>query len=275
MMSRTPARVLTIAGSDSGGGAGIQADLKTITVLGGFGMSVITALTAQNTLGVQGIFEAPVPFIEQQFDAVASDIGVDAAKTGMLVNAAVVRAVAAKVRQYGIEKLVVDPVLAAKGGVRLIGDEALESLISDLLPLAFVVTPNVPEAEVMAEMSISYPDDMKEAARKILRLGVPNVIIKGGHLPGEPRDILFDGSEYFEFTAERIETTDTHGTGCTYSAAIATGLALGKPLPDAVREAKDYISEVIRYAWRIGRGHGPTNHAAPLFNALDRCGCKI
>jgi len=275
MMSRTPARVLTIAGSDSGGGAGIQADLKTITVLGGFGMSVITALTAQNTLGVQGIFEAPVPFIEQQFDAVASDIGVDAAKTGMLVNAAVVRAVAAKVRQYGIEKLVVDPVLAAKGGVRLIGDEALESLISELLPLAFVVTPNVPEAEVLADVIISSPDDMKEAARKIRRLGVPNVIIKGGHLPGEPVDILFDGNKFYEFTAERIDTPDTHGTGCTYSAAIATCLAQGKPLPEAVREAKAYISEVIRCAWRIGRGHGPTNHAAPLFNALDRCGCKI
>jgi len=206
---------------------------------------------------------------------VATDIGVDAAKTGMLVNAAIVRAVAAKVRQYGIEKLVVDPVLAAKGGVRLIGDEALESLISELLPLAFVVTPNVPEAEVLADVIISSPDDMKEAARKIRRLGVPNVIIKGGHLPGEPLDILFDGNKFYEFTAERIDTPDTHGTGCTYSAAIATGIALGKPLPEAVREAKAYISEVIRCAWRIGRGHGPTNHAAPLFNALDRCGCKI
>lgn len=270
-MNRTPARVLTIAGSDSGGGAGIQADLKTITVLGGFGMSVITALTAQNTLGVQGIFEVPISFIEQQFDAVATDIGVDAAKTGMLVSAAVVRAVAAKIRQHRIEKLVVDPVLTAKDGVRLIEDEAMETLVSDLLPLAFVVTPNVPEAELMAEMTISSAADMKEAARRIRRFGVPNVIVKGGHLPGEALDILYDGSTYHEFAAERIETKDTHGTGCTFSAALATGLALGKPLHDSVREAKSYITEVIRYAWRIGGGHGPTNHAAPLFNALDRC----
>ncbi len=273
-MSRIPARVLTIAGSDSGGGAGIQADLKTITVLGGFGMSVVTALTAQNSLGVHGVFEVPVPFIERQFDAVASDFGVDAAKTGMLVNADVVRAVAAKIRHYRIAKLVIDPVMAAKGGARLIGDDALESLVSDLLPLALVVTPNVPEAEVLTGMTISSPAEMKEAARKIRRLGVSNVIVKGGHLPGEARDILFDGSDYYEFGSERIETRDTHGTGCTFSAAIATGLARGKTLYDAVREAKDYISEVIRCAWRIGKGHGPTNHAAPLFNALDRCGWK-
>jgi len=273
-MSRIPARVLTIAGSDSGGGAGIQADLKTITVLGGFGMSVVTALTAQNSQGVQGVFEVPVPFIERQFDAVASDFGVDAAKTGMLVNADVVRAVAAKIRRYRIAKLVIDPVMAAKGGARLIGDDALESLVSDLLPLALVVTPNVPEAEVLAGMTISSPADMKEAARKIQLLGVPNVIVKGGHLPGEARDILFDGSDYHEFSSERIETKDTHGTGCTFSAAIATGLARGKTLYEAVREAKNYISEVIRCAWRIGKGHGPTNHAAPLLNALDRCGWK-
>ncbi len=273
-MNRIPARVLTIAGSDSGGGAGIQADLKTITVLGGFGMSVVTALTAQNSQGVQGVFEVPVPFIERQFDAVASDFGVDAAKTGMLVNADVVRAVAAKIRQYRIAKLVIDPVMVAKGGARLIGDDALEGLFSDLLPLALVVTPNVPEAEVLAGMTISSPSDMKEAARKIHLLGVSNVIVKGGHLPGEARDILFDGSDYFEFSSERIETKDTHGTGCTFSAAIATGLARGKTLYEAVREAKNYISEVIRFAWRIGKGHGPTNHAAPLLNALDRCGWK-
>jgi len=269
-MNRKPARVLTIAGSDSGGGAGIQADLKTITVLGGFGMSVITALTAQNTLGVQGIFEVPIPFIEQQFDAVADDIGIDAAKTGMLVNAAVVRAVASKIRQYRIEKLVVDPVMVAKGGARLIGDDARESLIADLIPLALVVTPNVPEAEVLADMVIRSAEDMKEAARKIREMGVPNVIVKGGHLSGPALDILFDGHRYTEFTTERIDTADTHGTGCTYSAAIATGLAKGKPLAETVQEAKAYIQEVIRYAWRIGKGHGPTNHAAPLLNALDR-----
>jgi hydroxymethylpyrimidine/phosphomethylpyrimidine kinase len=269
-MSRKPARVLTIAGSDSGGGAGIQADLKTITVLGGFGMSVITALTAQNSLGVQGIFDVPVPFIELQFDSVATDIGVDAAKTGMLVNAAVVRAVAAKIRQHSIGKLVVDPVMVAKGGARLIEDDARESLISELIPLAHVVTPNVPEAEILADHSIRSLEDMKKAARKIREMGVPNVIVKGGHLPGPAKDILFDGREYCEFTAKRIDTKNTHGTGCTYSAAIATGLAQGKALYEAVREAKAYISEVILYAWQIGQGHGPTNHAAPLFNALAR-----
>ncbi|OPY13613.1 MAG: Hydroxymethylpyrimidine/phosphomethylpyrimidine kinase [Syntrophus sp. PtaU1.Bin005] len=269
-MERKPARVLTIAGSDSGGGAGIQADLKTITVLGGFGMSVITALTAQNTLGVQGIFEVPIPFIEQQFDSVATDIGVDAAKTGMLVNSAVIRAVAAKIRRYGIERLVVDPVMVAKGGVRLIRDEALDSLVSELIPLALVVTPNVPEAEVLAGMAIGSVEDMKKAARNIRELGVPNVIVKGGHLTGPATDILFDGSRFYEFTSERIATTDCHGTGCTYSAAIATALARGTSLLESIREAKAYISKVIRFAWHIGQGHGPTNHAAPFLMPSTR-----
>ncbi|SEM34728.1 hydroxymethylpyrimidine/phosphomethylpyrimidine kinase [Syntrophus gentianae] len=269
-MDRKPARVLTVAGSDSGGGAGIQADLKTITVLGGFGMSVITALTAQNTLGVQGIFEVPIPFIEQQFDAVATDIGVDAAKTGMLVNAAVVRAVAAKIRQYHIEKLVVDPVMVAKGGALLIENDARENFISELVPLALVLTPNIPEAEALAGLSIRSVEDMKEAAMRIREMGVPNVIVKGGHLQGPATDIFFDGRRFYEFYSERIATKDSHGTGCTYSSAIATGLAVGKPLLEAVREAKAYVTEVIRYAWRIGQGHGPTNHAAPLLNALDR-----
>jgi len=269
-MNRKPARVLSIAGSDSGGGAGIQADLKTITVLGGFGMSVITALTAQNTMGVQGIFDVPIPFIEQQFDSVAQDIGVDAAKTGMLANAAVVSAVAKKIRQYQIRKLVVDPVMVAKGGARLIADDARKCLISELLSLALVVTPNVPEAEILAEREIHSGDDMKKAARIIREMGVPNVIVKGGHLPGPARDILYDGRDFHEFISERIDTKDTHGTGCTFSAAIATALAKGKLLPEAVKEAKAYISEVIHYAWRVGQGHGPTNHAAPLFNALDR-----
>jgi hydroxymethylpyrimidine/phosphomethylpyrimidine kinase len=263
-------RVLTIAGSDSGGGAGIQADLKTITALGGFGMSVITALTAQNTLGVAGIHEVPADFVAMQFDAVASDIGIDAAKTGMLASSEIMRLVAAKVRQYGIEKLVVDPVMVAKGGARLIREDAVETLIKELIPLACVVTPNIPEAEVLSGMPIAGPEDMRTAAAIISKLGARYVVIKGGHLSGAATDILYDGRRYYEFSAERIATGDTHGTGCTFSAAIATGLAGGKSVHDAVDAAKKYIQEAIRYAWRIGGGHGPTNHFAPIFQEILR-----
>jgi hydroxymethylpyrimidine/phosphomethylpyrimidine kinase len=257
-------RVLTIAGSDSGGGAGIQADLKTITALGGFGMSVVTALTSQNTLGVHAIHEIPVDFIAAQFDAVASDIGIDAAKTGMLASVEILKVVAAKIRQYGVEKLVVDPVMVAKGGARLIRDEAIEALIQELLPLAFVATPNVPEAETLAGIPVAGPEDMKEAARIIHGLGARHVVVKGGHLSGSALDILYDGRDFYEFDAERIATRDTHGTGCTFSAAIAVGLARGKSVAEAVGDAKTYIGQAIHYAWRIGAGHGPTNHLAPV-----------
>ncbi|MBU2053504.1 MAG: bifunctional hydroxymethylpyrimidine kinase/phosphomethylpyrimidine kinase [Proteobacteria bacterium] len=260
-----PVRVLTIAGSDSGGGAGIQADLKTITVLGGFGMSVVTALTAQNTLGVHGIHEVPPEFVAAQFDAVATDIGVDAAKTGMLANSEIIRVVAGKVREYGIEKLVVDPVMAAKGGMALIREEAKRILIAELIPLALVLTPNIPEAEVLSGMRIETLADMKEAARIIRNLGAGNVVVKGGHLAGDAVDLLYDGRDFREFRSPRIATEDTHGTGCTYSAAIATGLALGRDVAGAVAEAKLYINEALRHAWRLGGGHGPTNHLAPLF----------
>ncbi len=263
-------RVLTIAGSDSGGGAGIQADLKTITALGGFGMSVITALTAQNTLGVTGIHEVPADFVAMQFDAVASDIGIDAAKTGMLASVEIIRLVAAKVRQYGIEKMVVDPVMVAKGGARLIQEDAVEALIKELIPLACVVTPNIPEAEVLSGMKIAGPEDMRTAAAIIHKLGARHVVIKGGHLGGAATDILFDGRHFYNFSAERIATGDTHGTGCTFSAAIATGLAAGKSVHDAVCAAKIYTQEAIRHAWRIGGGHGPTNHFAPVFQELAR-----
>jgi hydroxymethylpyrimidine/phosphomethylpyrimidine kinase len=259
-----PYRVLTVAGSDSGGGAGIQADLKTITVLGGFGMSVITALTAQNTLGVHGIHDVPPAFVAAQFDAVASDIGIDAAKTGMLATSEVLRVVAGKIRQYGIEKLVVDPVMVAKGGAALIREEAKQTLITELVPLAFVLTPNVPEAEVLSGRRIATLSDMREAARVIAGLGAKNVVLKGGHLAGDAADLLYDGRDFTVFSAARTATADTHGTGCTYSAAIATGLARGLDVPEAVGEAKRYITEAIRCAWRIGGGHGPTNHLAPL-----------
>ena len=263
-------RIMTIAGSDSGGGAGIQADLKTITVLGGFGMSVITALTAQNTLGVHGIHEVPIGFVEKQFDAVATDIGIDAAKTGMLSNSEIIRAVAGKIRHYGVEKLVVDPVMVAKGGAKLIKDEAKETLIHKLLPLAFVVTPNIPEAEELTGMKIESITDMKKAAQAIGRMGAANVFVKGGHMTGDAVDILYDGEDFIEFRSERIDTKDTHGTGCTISAAIATGIGQDMPVRDAVQRAKDYITMAIRFSLRIGGGHGPTNHMAYVLRDTER-----
>ncbi|MCE5262959.1 MAG: bifunctional hydroxymethylpyrimidine kinase/phosphomethylpyrimidine kinase [Deltaproteobacteria bacterium] len=262
-----PVRILTIAGSDSGGGAGIQADLKTVTVLGCFGMSVITALTAQNTLGVHGIHEVPPEFVAAQFDAVATDIGIDAAKTGMLATSDVIRVVAGKIRQYRVEKLVVDPVMVAKGGMSLIREEAKRTLIAELVPLALVLTPNIPEAEVLSGIGIATLSDMKEAARIIGRLGARHVVVKGGHLAGEAADLLYDGHGFQNYSAPRIATADTHGTGCTYSAAMAAFLGRGMDVSEAVAAAKRYITEAIRRAWRVGGGHGPTNHLAPLLAA--------
>ncbi|MEW6333262.1 MAG: bifunctional hydroxymethylpyrimidine kinase/phosphomethylpyrimidine kinase [Thermodesulfobacteriota bacterium] len=259
-----PFRVLTIAGSDSGGGAGIQADLKTITVLGGFGMSVVTALTAQNTLGVQGIHDVPPDFVAAQFDAVATDMGIDAAKTGMLPTAEVIRVVAGKIRQYGVTKLVVDPVMAATGGMPLIRGAALSTLVAELVPLAFIITPNLDEAEALSGVRIATRSDMQEAALRIRDMGARHVVVKGGHLPGDAVDLLYDGEEFREFVSPRIDTKDSHGTGCTYSAAMAAGLAFGQDAAGAVATAKRYITAALRHAWRLGAGHGPTNHLAPL-----------
>jgi len=262
-------RVLTIAGSDSGGGAGIQADLKTITVLGGFGMSVITALTAQNTIGVHAIHEVPTAFIAAQFDAVATDIGVDAAKTGMLASVAIMKVVAEKIRQYDIKKLVVDPVMVAKGGAALMDPGARDVLIRELLPLALVATPNIPEAEILTDVIIASVSDMKAAAKIIHDLGVPNVIVKGGHLLGAAVDVLYDGRDFYEFPFERIMTKDTHGTGCTFSAALATGLAKDRTMREAVAETEAYMAAAIRHALRLGAGHGPTNHLVYLYEQDD------
>ncbi|HNR89978.1 MAG TPA: bifunctional hydroxymethylpyrimidine kinase/phosphomethylpyrimidine kinase [Spirochaetota bacterium] len=254
-------RVLTIAGSDSGGGAGIQADLKTVTVLGGYGMSVITALTAQNTQGVHGIMDVPLDFIERQFDAVLSDIGADAAKTGMLATTGVITLVARKLREYRIDHLVVDPVMVAKGGASLLATDAVRTLIDELLPLAMVVTPNVPEAEALSGMRIGGIDDCRAAAMAIHTRGARAVLVKGGHADGPNAvDVLFDGSGITEFAAPRRATSDTHGTGCTLSAAIATGLAAGRTVPEAIREAKAYITAAIEASLRLGAGHGPLNH---------------
>lgn len=257
-------KVLTIAGSDSGGGAGIQADLKTITVLGAYGLSVITALTAQNTLGVQGIHEPPPAFIGKQLDSVLSDIGADAAKTGMLANPALVRVVAAKIKEYRVPNLVVDPVMAAQGGDPLVTSDTRKALAKELIPLADLITPNLPEAEILLGREVQSPQDMAEAARALLALGPKAVLVKGGHLAGPALDILFDGQEIREYSTPRLKTPHTHGTGCTYSAAMATRLAQGRPLAQAVAEAKEFITEAIRRAVPIGQGHGPANHLAFL-----------
>jgi len=232
-------RILTIAGSDSGGGAGIQADLKAITLLGGYGMSVLTALTAQNTLGVQAIHEVPASFVEIQIDSVLSDIGADAIKTGMLANADIVEVVAKKIKQYRIKKVVVDPVMVAKSGDSLLRKDAQEALIKQLIPLSTVVTPNLMEASVLSGLEVRSVEEMKKAARRIYELGSKHVIVKGGHLKGKAIDLLYDGGKYEEIEGPRIETKNTHGTGCTFASAIATLLARGDCVAEAV-ESKDF-----------------------------------
>jgi hydroxymethylpyrimidine kinase/phosphomethylpyrimidine kinase len=257
-------RILTIAGSDSGGGAGIQTDLKTITILGGYGMSVITALTAQNTVGVQAVYELPLEFIEKQLDSVINDIGVDAVKTGMLFSSPIVTLVASKIAQHRITCLVVDPVMVAKSGDPLLKEEAREALREQLIPRAFVVTPNLPEASVLAGMRVDNLEDMKNAARRIHEMGAKNVLVKGGHLEGESVDLLFDGTAFFEFSGPRIPTNNTHGTGCTFASAIATELAKGMSIQEAVKRAKEFIETAIRFSLPLGKGHGPTNPYAMI-----------
>lgn len=259
-MQRSLARALTIAGSDSGGGAGIQADLKTFTALGVFGTSAITAITAQNTLGVQGVLSLPVELVAQQLDSILSDIGTDSAKTGMLADPAVIEVVAAKVRQYGIERLVVDPVIVAKGGHVLVPEPAQAALRRLLLPLALVATPNRYEATALTGRRVESLAQMGEAARAIHALGARYVVVKGGAQTGEAVDILYDGSALHQVPGELVQTTSLHGTGCTYSAAIAAQLARGLAVPEAVRAAKAFVTAAIKSAVPLGQGHGPTNH---------------
>jgi hydroxymethylpyrimidine kinase / phosphomethylpyrimidine kinase / thiamine-phosphate diphosphorylase len=263
-------RVLTIAGSDSGGGAGIQADLKVITALGAYGMSAITALTAQNTTGVQGIHEVPASFVAEQIDSVLSDIGADAIKTGMLANPDVVRVVAAKIRQYRPRTVVVDPVMVAKSGDLLLRKEAQKSLISDLIPLATVVTPNLMEASVLAGFPVRSVEQMKAAGRRIHAMGAKNVVIKGGHLKGAATDLLYDGSRFYPFTRERVESENTHGTGCTFASAVSTLLAQGNSVPDAVGKAKELITQAIRAGIPLGSGTGPANAFASVLREMAR-----
>jgi hydroxymethylpyrimidine/phosphomethylpyrimidine kinase len=255
-------RVLTIAGSDSGGGAGIQADLKTFAALDTYGMSVLTALTAQNTVGVHGVHEVPPAFVRAQLDAVAGDIGVDAAKTGMLASADIVEAVAAGLRDHDIQRLVVDPVCASKHGAPLLRDDALDALRDHILPLAEIVTPNLGEVLLLTGVDVKKVDDLEVAARAVLALGPRWVLVKGGHLPGDVDaiDLLSDGSTSLPVTAERLDTVDTHGTGCTLAAAIAAHRATGLDVVEAVRAAKRYVTGAIRHGLRLGEGIGPVDH---------------
>lgn len=259
-VTRLP-RALTIAGSDSGGGAGIQADLKTFFALGCHGMSALTALTAQNTVAVSAIHEVPPEFVIAQIDAVSSDIGVDAAKTGMLASAAIVEAVAKAVEVHGIEHLVVDPVFVSKHRDHLLAPEAVTALVERLLPLAEVVTPNLYEAHgLVGGAEITSPAGMREAAEALHAKGPRYVVVKGGHLPGEvATDVVYDGERFTELAGPRFDTEDTHGTGCTLSAAIAARLAHGDEVPAAIRAAKEFVSGAIERSLRIGKGFGPVN----------------
>lgn len=253
---------LTIAGSDSGGGAGIQADLKTFAALGVHGTSAITAVTAQNTVTVTDIYEVPVRIIRAQIDAVVEDIGVQAAKTGMLASAEIIEAVSAAIREHGIRNLVVDPVMVAKGGARLLHSDAIASLHRYLLPLAAVVTPNLPEAEVLLGRTLATLDDRRQAARDLVALGPRAAVVKGGHAASDAVDIYWDGEELIELVGRRIDTKNTHGSGCVFSAAIAAGLAKGQDPQTAVRAAKAFINGAIEHALELGSGHGPVN---PMF----------
>ena len=267
-MRQIPA-AMTIAGSDSGGGAGIQADLKTFAALGIYGTSVLTAITAQNTVAVTAVHEVPVDMIAAQIDAVVTDIGVDAVKTGMLSSSAIIECVAASLTKYpeisGLRLLVVDPVMVAKSGDSLLREDAVEVLRDRLLSLAAVVTPNIPEAETLTGRSIVTDGDVRKAAEEIVAMGAAAVVVKGGHREGPATDLYFDGSNFREFTSPRIETANTHGTGCTFASAVAAGLAQGLTTEDAVGLAKEYVTQAIRRSFPIGQGHGPLNHFYKLW----------
>ena len=254
---------LTIAGSDCSGGAGIQADLKTFSALGCFGMSVVVSVVAENTSRVLAIGDVSPDMIAAQMDAVFEDMPVDGVKVGMLSNTRAIQVVAEKLKAYGPEIVVVDPVMQAKGGCALIQRDALTALKEEILPLARLLTPNIPEAEALTGLSIAGLPEMKQAAARLRDMGAQQVLIKGGHLAGAASDILLDGTDYHVFTHPRIDSRNTHGTGCTLSSAITAKLARS-PL-EAVREGKDYVTEAIRYGLPLGNGHGPTNHFYELY----------
>ncbi len=259
MTPRVPV-ALTIAGSDSGGGAGIQADLKTFAALGVHGASALTAVTAQNTQRVTQSLELPPDLVAAQIDAVVSDMGVDATKTGMLGNAQIVEIVAEKVREHDLQPLVVDPVMVAKSGDRLLSEDAVIALRERLLPLATVFTPNLPEAEAILGRALASWDDVRAGAEEIAAMGAQAVVIKGGHREGPAIDLFYDGRQFHEFTAVRVDTTSTHGTGCTFASAIAAALAKGSEPRGAVAMAKAYVTRALQSAYPLGKGHGPVHH---------------
>ena len=252
---------LTIAGSDSSGGAGIQADIKTMTANGVYAMSAVTALTAQNTTGVTGIMEVTPAFLAEQLDCIFTDIFPDAVKTGMVSSSGLIRTIAAKLKEYDAHNLVIDPVMVATSGARLISEEAVDTLKKELLPLATVITPNIPEAEVLSGLAIASAEDMVTAARRIHEIYGIAVLLKGGHNLNDANDLLFDGEEAVWFNGKRIDNPNTHGTGCTLSSAIASNLAKGRDLRTSVQAAKNYISGALAAGLDLGRGSGPMNHA--------------
>jgi hydroxymethylpyrimidine kinase / phosphomethylpyrimidine kinase / thiamine-phosphate diphosphorylase len=263
-------KVLTIAGSDSGGGSGIQADLKTILSLGGYGMSVVTAVTAQNTLGIQGVVPIAPEFVALQLESTLGDIGADCVKTGMLVNAEIVRVVAEKIAKYQIEKVVVDPVLASEWGSVLLDEEGRKAVVNELFPVAHLLTPNIPEAEILTGKTITTVSDMKKAAKRLQKMGPKYVLVKGGHLKEMAVDVLHDGSQHYEFSTQRVRTRHTHGTGCTLASAIATRLAQGISLMECIDQAKRYLYRALRFSLSLGSGIGPTNHFASITREIAR-----
>ena len=261
---------LTIAGSDSGGGAGIQADLKTFAANGVYGMSAVTAVTAQNTVGVQTVHILPPETVTAQIDSVLSDIGAQAVKTGMLANAEIISAVTDALRQYPDIPLVVDPVMIAKSGDTLLESDAISTLIEGLFPLADVITPNLDEAKALTGIEATDPAGMEAIARKLFEMGPRHVVVKGGHLEGPAVDVLYDGSTTHTFEAERVDTKSTHGTGCTFASAIAAGLAKGADITTAVGDAKTYLTGALRHAVPMGGGHGPVHHFHSLYRDAER-----
>lgn len=260
--------VLTIAGSDCSGGAGIQADIKTMSAHGVFAMSVITSVVAENTSRVNAVLDLPTSIIEKQIDSIFEDIKVDAVKVGMLGSIDIIKCVAEKLVEYKPTNVVVDPVMFAKNGSPLMAPNCIDSLINHILPCATVLTPNIPEAEYISGMAIDSLDDMKAACIKINDMGVKYTLIKGGHSSNkEVTDVLYDGSKFYTFTAERIYTKNTHGTGCTLSSAIASNLALGKNIYTAISDGKKYVTCAIEDALEIGKGNGPTNHFYNFYNS--------
>lgn len=254
-------KVMTIAGSDSGGGAGIQADLKAFAANGVHGTSAITAITAQNTVAITDVLALPSSLVANQIDAIIDDIGADAVKTGMLANTAIIETVAERIRAHGLNPVVIDPVMVTSAGAPLFQDDSVEAIRNLLMPLATLVTPNTREAAVLTDAPVETLDDMRRAARFLAdSTGASAVLVKGGHLDGPATDVLFDGSGFTEFTEERIDTTSNHGTGCTLASSIAANLANGADLPSAVASAKAYVTNAMRAATPIGAGHGPLNH---------------